>query len=120
MIADATGLNGDTITELVGDKSDLYLKVMEQAYLTLKASQDAAFAAFTHDQAGVRRLADHHLDFCMTHPEVPELWIHRWLGMPPTSREWRPAISNPCSTAWPTSYRIFSPPASISTGRCGP
>jgi AcrR family transcriptional regulator len=80
MIADATGLDGDALTELVGDKSDIYLKVMEQAYLTLKASQDVSFAEFTHDQAGVRRLADHHLDFCMTHPEVPELWIHRWLG----------------------------------------
>lgn len=80
MIADATGLDGDAITDLVGDKHDIYRKVMERAYVILKDSQDAAFAEFTHDQAGVRRLADHHLDFCMTHPEVPELWIHRWLG----------------------------------------
>ncbi|MCF6467811.1 TetR/AcrR family transcriptional regulator [Nonomuraea sp. MG754425] len=79
-IADAAGIDGDAMADLVGDKHDIYLKVMERAFLALKAGQDAAFAEFTHDQAGVRRLADRHLDFCVTHPEVPELWIHRWLG----------------------------------------
>lgn len=80
MIADATGLDVGTLTDLVGDKREIYLKVMERAHLMLKASQDAAFAEFTHDQAGVHLLAERHLAFCMAHPEVPELWIHRWLS----------------------------------------
>ncbi|WP_193318799.1 TetR/AcrR family transcriptional regulator [Nonomuraea phyllanthi] len=80
MIADAAGLDVGTVTDLLGDKRDIYLQVMERAYLLLKASQDEGFARFTRDQAGVRLLVEHHLSFCMEHPEVPELWMHRWLS----------------------------------------
>ncbi|MGP4095225.1 TetR/AcrR family transcriptional regulator [Nonomuraea sp. KM90] len=80
MIADAAGLDVGTVTDLVGDKRDIYLAVMERTYLSLKACHDTAFAEFTHDRAGVHLLADHQLNFCLDHPEVPELWIHRWLS----------------------------------------
>jgi AcrR family transcriptional regulator len=80
MIADATGLDIATITDLVGDKRDIYLTVMERADMALRATYDAAFAEFTPDRAGIHLLADRYLDFCVDNPEVSELWIHRWLS----------------------------------------
>ncbi|MCW2890032.1 MAG: TetR family transcriptional regulator [Streptosporangiaceae bacterium] len=80
MIADAAGLDVATVTDLVGNKCDIYLAVMERAYLALRASYDSAFAEFTPDRAGVHLLADRYLDFCVDNPEAPELWIHRWLS----------------------------------------
>src|SRR5258708_5949078 len=80
MIADATGLDVATVTDLVGNKCDTYLAVMERADMALRASYDSAFAEFTPDRAGIHLLADRYLDFCVDNPEVPELWIHRWLS----------------------------------------
>jgi AcrR family transcriptional regulator len=80
MIADAAGLDVATVTDRVGDKRDIYLAVMERAYRATQAMYDSAFAEFTHDRAGIHMLADRYLDFCVDHPEVPELWIHRWLS----------------------------------------
>jgi AcrR family transcriptional regulator len=80
MIADATGLDVATITDLMGDKRDIYVAVIEHAYMAKRAMYDSAFAKFTPDRAGIHLLADHLLDFSVEHPEVAELWIHRWLG----------------------------------------
>lgn len=80
MIADAAGLDVVTVTDLMGDKRDIYLAVMKRSYLAMSAMWDSALAEFTSDRAGVHLLADRYLDFCVDHPEVPELWIHRWLS----------------------------------------
>jgi AcrR family transcriptional regulator len=80
MIADSAGLDVPRVTDLAGSKRDIYLSVMEQVHLAMDAQQDAAFADFTRDRAGVHLLADRLLDFFVEHPEVPQLWIHRWLS----------------------------------------
>ena len=80
MIADATGLDVATITDLMGDKRDIYVAVIKHAYMAKRAMYDSAFAEFTPDRAGIHLLVDRLLDFSMEHPEVAELWIHRWLG----------------------------------------
>jgi AcrR family transcriptional regulator len=80
MIADATGLDVATITDLMGDKRDIYVAVIKHAYMAKRAMYDSAFAEFTPDRAGIHLLADRLLDFSVEHPEVAELWIHRWLG----------------------------------------
>src|SRR5258708_14530227 len=80
MIADATGLDVATITDLMGDKRDIYVAVMKHSYMAKRAMYDSAFAEFTPDRARIHLLVDHLLDFSMDHPEVAELWIHRWLG----------------------------------------
>ncbi|GAA4576417.1 TetR/AcrR family transcriptional regulator [Planotetraspora kaengkrachanensis] len=80
MIADAAGLDQDAVTDLVGDKREIYLTVMRETYLHTRAMYDSAFAAFTPDRAGVLLVVDRYLDFYIDHPEVPELWIHRWLS----------------------------------------
>jgi hypothetical protein len=53
---------------------------MKRVYLAMKAAQDSALAEFTPDRAGAHLLADRFLEFCVEHPEVPQLWIHRWLA----------------------------------------
>ena len=80
MIADAAGQDVATLTDLVGDKRDIYLAVMNRAYLSVKAMQDSAFAEFTPDQVGIHLLADRYLDFYVDNPELPELWIQRTLS----------------------------------------
>ncbi|MGI8328933.1 TetR/AcrR family transcriptional regulator [Actinomadura scrupuli] len=78
LIADAAGVGVATITELIGTKRDIYVAVMTWASLAEKAVFDAAFTEFTPDRAGIHMLADRYLDFCVDHPEVPALWLHRW------------------------------------------
>ncbi|MFI0454123.1 TetR/AcrR family transcriptional regulator [Actinomadura sp. 6N118] len=80
MIAEAAGLNIATVAYHVGGKRDLYLAVMERAHRTERAALESVLAEFTPDAAGVRRLVDGYLDFCVEHPEVPALWMHRWLS----------------------------------------
>lgn len=80
MIADAAGFDIAYVTALVGNKRDLYLTVMERTFLDARVLFDSALAEFTPDRAGIHRLVNRYLDFCLDHPEKPALWIHRWLG----------------------------------------
>ncbi|MEW2358114.1 TetR/AcrR family transcriptional regulator [Spirillospora sp. NPDC029432] len=80
MIADAAGLNIATVAYHAGGKRDLYLTVMERAHEAERAALEAAIADFTPDPAGVRMLIDRYLDFCVDNPDVPALWMHRWLS----------------------------------------
>ncbi|WP_018653115.1 TetR/AcrR family transcriptional regulator [Actinomadura flavalba] len=77
-IADAAGLNIATVAYHAGGKRDLYLSVMERAHRLERAVLEDAVASFTPDAAGVRALLDAYIDFCVEHPEVPALWVHRW------------------------------------------
>jgi len=80
MIAEAAGLNIATVSYHVGGKRDLYLAVMERAANAEGAALEAAFGEFTPDADGVYRVLDRYLDFCVEHPEIPALWMHRWLS----------------------------------------
>ncbi|MEV0827106.1 TetR/AcrR family transcriptional regulator [Nonomuraea rubra] len=82
-IADAAGLNIATVNYHVGGKRELYLAVMEAAHRAEKSALDRALARLQDGDdpvAAIHRLADDYLDFCVTHPEVPALWMHRWLS----------------------------------------
>ncbi|GLW61968.1 TetR family transcriptional regulator [Actinomadura rubrobrunea] len=80
LIAEAAGLNVATVAYHVGGKRDLYLAVMERAHRAERAALERALADFTPDAAGVHRLVDRYLDFCVERPEIPALWMHRWLS----------------------------------------
>lgn len=80
LIAEAAGLNIATVSYHVGGKRDLYLAVMERAANAERGALEAAFEEFTPDADGVYRVLDRYLDFCVEHPEVPALWMHRWLS----------------------------------------
>ncbi|AQZ68141.1 Homeodomain-like [[Actinomadura] parvosata subsp. kistnae] len=81
-IADAAGLNIATVNYHVGGKRELYLAVMEAAHQAEKAALEQALSRLPGDDpvAAIHRLADDYLDFCVDHPEVPALWMHRWLS----------------------------------------
>jgi AcrR family transcriptional regulator len=80
MIAEAAGLNIATVSYHLGGKRDLYLAVMERAHRIERTTLEAGLAEFTPDPAGVHRLVDRYLDFCVEHPEIIALWVHRWLS----------------------------------------
>jgi AcrR family transcriptional regulator len=80
LIADSAGLNIATVAYHVGGKRDLYLAVMERAHRAERAVLEEALTGFTPDPGGVRRLVDRYLDFCLDRPEIPALWMHRWLS----------------------------------------
>ncbi|SFN89485.1 MULTISPECIES: TetR/AcrR family transcriptional regulator [Actinomadura] len=80
MIAEAAGLNVATIAYHVGGKRDLYLAVMERAHVAERAALDRALAEITMDREGLLALVDGYVDFCLRRPEVPALWMHRWLS----------------------------------------
>ncbi|TDB79921.1 TetR/AcrR family transcriptional regulator [Actinomadura sp. KC216] len=80
MIAEAAGLNVATVAYHVGGKRDLYLAVMERAHLAERAALEDALAEVDLDAEGLLTLADRYIDFCVDHPEIPALWMHRWLS----------------------------------------
>ncbi|MFC4118737.1 TetR/AcrR family transcriptional regulator [Nonomuraea zeae] len=81
-IAEAAGLNIATVNYHVGGKRELYLAVMERAHQAEKAALDLALGRLPGDDpaAAIHRLVDDYLDFCVDNPEVPALWMHRWLS----------------------------------------
>ncbi|HEY8482925.1 MAG TPA: TetR family transcriptional regulator [Spirillospora sp.] len=79
MIADAAGLNVATVAYHFGGKRDLYVAVMERAHRTERAALSEAVSE-VEDAEGILTLVDRYIDFCAEHPEVPALWMHRWLS----------------------------------------
>ncbi|MFI6298467.1 TetR/AcrR family transcriptional regulator [Nonomuraea sp. NPDC050790] len=81
-IADAAGLNIATVNYHVGGKRELYLTVMERAHTAERAALEASLARLSGADPvdAIHRLVDDYLDFCVEHPEVPALWMHRWLS----------------------------------------
>ena len=79
MIAEAAGLNVATVAYHVGGKRDLYIAVMERAHQIERALLSDAVAQ-VEDAAGLLTLVDRYIDFCAATPEVPALWMHRWLS----------------------------------------
>lgn len=85
-IADAVGLNIATVAYHVGSKPALYVEVMRRAH---QAQRDAVVAAMKTlvecdptpeaTRRGLHAFVDAYLDFCLRHPEVPALWMRRWL-----------------------------------------
>ena len=86
-IGDAAGLNIETVAYHVGGKAELHHEVMRLAHA---AQRDAVLAALEQvsaaepTPAGVRAalhgFVDAYLRFCLDHPEVPALWMRRWLA----------------------------------------
>ncbi|MEU8797398.1 TetR family transcriptional regulator [Spirillospora sp. NPDC048819] len=80
MIAEAAGLNVATVAYHVGGKRDLYLAVMERAHEVERAVLEDAVAQIGTEPEELLEVVDRYIDFCVEHPEVPALWMHRWLS----------------------------------------
>lgn len=86
-IADSVGLNIATVAYHVGAKSDLYREVLRRVHLaqrdlvTTAAEQLATCEPNPRaTRLAMHRFADDYLNFCVAHPEVPALWMRRWLS----------------------------------------
>ncbi|NYV78346.1 TetR/AcrR family transcriptional regulator, partial [Streptomyces sp. UH6] len=86
-IAEAVGLNIATVAYHVGGKAELYLAVMRRAHLAQREVVVAALeqlhtcgASETETRAALLNFVDAYLTFCMNRPEVPALWMRRWLS----------------------------------------
>jgi len=86
-IAEAVGLNIATVAYHVGGKSDLYREVMREAHVAQRDSVEQALTTLPADEAspaaardGLHRFVDAYLGFCVAHPDVPALWMRRWLA----------------------------------------
>lgn len=84
-IGEAAGLNTAAITQHFPTKRHLYLAVMERAHQLLATAIDTRAgelkaAAPEEKLAALHRFIDGYIDLCVEHPEVPALWMHRWLS----------------------------------------
>ena len=86
-IAEAVGLNVSTVNYHAGSKEELYRKVFHRLFLQEfeLVSRFAGYVdeAVVEDAAALRglleRLVDGLIDMTLAHPEVPRLWVRRWL-----------------------------------------
>ncbi|MEV7008817.1 TetR/AcrR family transcriptional regulator [Streptosporangium sp. NPDC051022] len=84
-LAEAMGYDLQWIHDRFGDKRALYLSVIERVGIAQRAVVEEALAALpARDPAGVsaalHTLTDRYLDLCLANPQIPALWMHRWLG----------------------------------------
>ncbi|MGJ6968568.1 TetR/AcrR family transcriptional regulator [Streptosporangium sp. G11] len=84
-IAEAAGEDLAWVQRRFGDKHDLYLAVIDHAGRAERAVVEEALSELPAADAGgvaaaVYRLSERYLEFCITNPQVPALWMHRWLG----------------------------------------
>lgn len=101
-IAEAVGLNIATVAYHVGGKPDLYRAVMRRAHL---AQRDVATAALDQlracgpsvdeTRAALLGFVDTYLSFCLGHPEIPALWMRRWLSEGPELAEIETEFAGP-------------------------
>ncbi|WP_131735834.1 TetR/AcrR family transcriptional regulator [Actinomadura roseirufa] len=79
-IADACGIDAAVVTDVYGGKANVFLAVMERLTRERMEYLSPALAAFTPDAEGVIRLIDRYLDYSLEHPELPSIWMHRWMS----------------------------------------
>lgn len=86
-IGDAAGLNIATVAYHVGGKAELYREVMRRAHEVQRDAVVEALARVTAceptpaaTREALHGFVDAYLDFCLAHPEVPSLWMRRWLA----------------------------------------
>ncbi|MQY15224.1 hypothetical protein SRB5_54030 [Streptomyces sp. RB5] len=86
-IGEAVGLNIATVAYHVGGKPELYRAVMRRAHLTQRdvvvealERLGACGSSPEETRAALLGFVDTYLTFCLNHPEVPALWMRRWLS----------------------------------------
>ncbi|MFI6942372.1 TetR/AcrR family transcriptional regulator [Streptomyces sp. NPDC050418] len=86
-IGEAVGLNIATVAYHVGAKPELYREVMRRAHLAQREVVTAALEQLhgcgtspKETRAALLAFVDAYLTFCLNRPEVPALWMRRWLS----------------------------------------
>ncbi|TYB52983.1 TetR/AcrR family transcriptional regulator [Nonomuraea sp. PA05] len=84
-VAEAAGVSQEELGAHFASKRELYLAVMEQARNLLAEAVtphvDALMTAPAERHApALHAFVDGYIDLCVAHPEIPALWMHRWLS----------------------------------------
>ncbi|WP_406088879.1 TetR/AcrR family transcriptional regulator [Streptomyces sp. NBC_01013] len=86
-IGEAVGLNIATVAYHVGAKPELYRTVMRRAHLAQREAVTAALHRLgacgpspRETRTALLDFVDSYLTFCLAHPEIPALWMRRWLA----------------------------------------
>ncbi|MGW4965564.1 TetR/AcrR family transcriptional regulator [Nonomuraea sp. NPDC004186] len=84
-IAEAAGLDTAALSAHFPTKRGLYLTVMEEAHRVLSEAIVARADELRDTpperrREALHRFVDGYIDLCAEHPEVPALWMHRWLS----------------------------------------
>jgi AcrR family transcriptional regulator len=84
-IGESAALDQQAVTAHFGTKRQLYVAVMERAHERLDAvlrqrAEELRAADPERKPAALDRLIDDYVDLCAAHPEMPALWMHRWLS----------------------------------------
>ncbi|QFY11036.1 TetR family transcriptional regulator [Nonomuraea phyllanthi] len=84
-IADTAGVETTAIGGHFGTKRELYLAVMDEANRVIGTVMDSRAAELRdappeRRPEALRRYIDDHIDVCAKYPQIPALWMHRWLA----------------------------------------
>ncbi|MBA2890817.1 TetR/AcrR family transcriptional regulator [Nonomuraea soli] len=80
ILADATGMDTQTLTRRTGGRRELYRMVMRQAFQSEQAMVARVAATAGEDGLDPHAAVDAYLDFYAEHPLILSLWMHRWMG----------------------------------------
>ncbi|MER8039931.1 TetR/AcrR family transcriptional regulator [Streptomyces hydrogenans] len=122
-IGEAVGLNIATVAYHVGAKPELYRAVMRRAH---RAQREAVTAALLRldacgptpeeTRAALLAFVDSYLGFCLDHPEVPALWMRRWLAEGAELEEIETEFAGPLVAEVAGSVRAALDRAGLGTG----
>lgn len=84
-VAEAAGMDLAGIHAHFATKRELYLEVMRHARDVLaeaveSRAEEMTTASPERGPEALHRFIDGYIDLCLAHPEVPALWMHRWLS----------------------------------------
>ncbi|MFG1707784.1 TetR/AcrR family transcriptional regulator [Nonomuraea sp. M3C6] len=84
-VGEAAGVDMATVSTYFPTKRELYLAVMEEAHrirtdVLLPRAGELRAAPPEGKAAALNRFIDGYLDLCLEYPEIPSLWMHRWLS----------------------------------------
>ncbi|MCD0452086.1 TetR/AcrR family transcriptional regulator [Actinocorallia sp. API 0066] len=78
LLAEALGVPTSAIVTLVGNKRELYLRVMGRIFEARRARMQVIVDSAVSAHTAAHELADSYLDFYSEHPDFLALWTHRW------------------------------------------
>ncbi|WP_344449721.1 TetR/AcrR family transcriptional regulator [Actinocorallia aurantiaca] len=79
MISDAAGVPVDSVLA-IGTKQQIYRAVLDSLWEKENRFLEELASRVPPGPEGLHILADAFLDFCLENPELPSLWMHRWLA----------------------------------------
>ncbi|MEO3786760.1 TetR/AcrR family transcriptional regulator [Actinocorallia sp. B10E7] len=104
MISDAVGIPMDSV-RAVGTKQQIYRSVLKTLRKTENEFLESIGSQIPPGVEGLHVLADAFLEFCLENPELPSLWMHRWLADAADVSDLEESYSVPLLTAMADAVR---------------